>query len=110
VIINIREFRRVALVAVEGRIDSASAVEFEASIENVFKNVGKNIILDLSNVDFLSSSGLRVLVTARKSAEARGGELSLCNPSKHSADSLKISGLDILFKVYPDRELAIGSY
>ena len=108
--INIREFRRVALVAVEGRIDSATSGDFETSIQNVLENVGKNIILDLSAVDFLSSSGLRVLVTTRKSAETKGGELSLCSPSKHSADSLKISGLDILFKVYPDRELAIGSY
>jgi len=108
--INIREFKRVSVLTVEGRIDSNSAAEFEEAVESILANTGRNVILDLSKVDFLSSSGLRVLVTARKNAESKGGNFSLCSLSAQARESLTIAGLDILFQIYPDRETAIGSY
>ncbi|MBN1264080.1 MAG: STAS domain-containing protein [Anaerolineales bacterium] len=108
--INIREFKRVSIISVEGRIDSNTAAEFEEAVENTLTNTGSNLIFDLSKVDFLSSSGLRVMVTARKNSQSKGGEFSLCCLSTQARESLSIAGLDVLFQIYPDRETAIGSY
>jgi anti-sigma B factor antagonist len=108
--INIREFKRVSIMTVEGRIDSNTAAEFEDSVESALSNADGNLIFDLSKVDFLSSSGLRVLVTANKKSKSKSGELSICCLSKQARESLTIAGLDVLFQIYPDRETAIGSY
>ncbi len=107
--ISVREFKRVSVIAVKGRIDSNTALEFEESVEKVLSG-SSNLIFDASGVDFLSSSGLRVLVTARKKAQSKGGEFSLCALSEQARESLVIAGLDVLFTIYPDRETAIGSY
>lgn len=104
-----RTYKRVSVIAVEGRIDSNTAADFETAVENALSE-NPNLIFDASSVDFLSSSGLRVLVTARKKAKSRGGEFSLCSLSDQARDSLSIAGLDVLFTIHPDRESAIGAY
>jgi anti-anti-sigma factor len=108
--IESQEHKRVVVVTVEGRIDSATAGEFEDAL-NEFTQQGKNnIVLDLSDVDFISSAGLRVLVTARKAVKGAGGEIVFANSSEQVLETLEIAGLDVLFDQYPDRETAVGSF
>lgn len=108
--IETQEHKRVVVVTVEGRIDSATAGEFEDAL-NEFTQQGKNnIVLDLSDVDFISSAGLRVLVTARKAVKGAGGEIVFANSSEQVLETLEIAGLDVLFDQYPDRETAVGSF
>ncbi|MGD8632599.1 MAG: STAS domain-containing protein [Anaerolineales bacterium] len=108
--IDTQEHKRVVVVTVEGRIDSATAGEFEDAL-NEFTQQGKNnIVLDLSDVDFISSAGLRVLVTARKAVKGAGGEVVFANSSEQVLETLEIAGLDVLFQQYPDRETAVGSF
>ena len=68
------------------------------------------MVMDFSDVDFLSSSGLRILVTTRKKLREMGGDIVLANPSQRATDSIEIAGLDKLFTSYPNREEAIGSF
>jgi anti-anti-sigma factor len=108
--IQTQEHKRVVVVSVTGRIDSATASEFEDAL-NEFTQQGKNnIVLDLSEVDFISSAGLRVLVTARKAVKGAGGEIAIANSSDQVLETLEIAGLDVLFDQYPDRETAVGSF
>lgn len=108
--IETQEHKRVVVVTVEGRIDSATASEFEDAL-NEFTQQGKNnIVLDLSEVDFISSAGLRVLVTARKAVKSAGGDIVFAESSDQVLETLEIAGLDVLFEQYPDRETAIGSF
>jgi anti-sigma B factor antagonist len=108
--IQTQEHKRVVVVSVAGRIDSATAGEFEDTL-NEFTQQGKNnIVLDLSDVDFISSAGLRVLVTARKAVKSSGGEIVFAESSEQVLETLEIAGLDVLFEQYPDREAAVGSF
>jgi anti-anti-sigma factor len=108
--IQTQEHKRVVVISVKGRIDSATASEFEDAL-NEFTQQGKNnIVLDLSEVDFISSAGLRVLVTARKAVKGTGGEIVFANSSEQVVETLEIAGLDVLFDQYPDREMAVGSF
>ncbi|MCK5646300.1 MAG: STAS domain-containing protein, partial [Anaerolineales bacterium] len=58
--------RRVAVVTVSGRIDTATSGEFEEAVQELIDKGQKNLVMDFAAVDFLSSSGLRVLVSVRK--------------------------------------------
>lgn len=102
--------RRVVVITVSGRIDTATSSEFEEALEDVIEKGQKNLVMDFAAVDFLSSSGLRVLVTIRKKLRKAGGDIVLATPSERAADSFEIAGLDKLFPSYPDRESAVGAF
>jgi len=103
-------YKRVVAVTVTGRVDSATAADLEAALNALTNEAGSNFVLDLGGVDFLSSSGLRVLVTTLKSVRKTGGDVRLAQPSQRAIDAINLAGLDVLFKVFPDRESAIASY
>lgn len=108
--IQTTEHKRASVMTVEGRIDSATATDFENAVKDLIDKGVANLILDFSEVDFLSSAGLRVMVTARKALRGAGGDLVLANPSERVVETLDIAGLDVLFEVFPDRESAVGSF
>jgi anti-sigma B factor antagonist len=108
--LQVIDHKRVSVVAVTGRVDGATAGEFEAALNEVTAGGQFNIILDMSDVDFVSSAGLRVLVNTRKAVTAANGKIVLAEPSQQVIETLDIAGLDVLFERYPDRETAIGSF
>ncbi len=108
--INLLQYKRVAVITVTGRIDSATAAELETTIRSVIDNGQKHLILDLGAVDFLSSSGLRVMVTTMKTLRKVGGEVCVAQPSERVVSSLSIAGLDTLFHSFESREAAIASF
>lgn len=108
--ISTHEYKRVVVLTVKGRVDSASSGELESSLKSFLGRGQYNLVLDLAGVDFLSSSGLRVMVSTLKTVRAAGGEMVLACPAVQAADAIAIAGLDALFKTYPDREAAIASF
>lgn len=108
--ISIHEYKRVGVVSVGGRIDGATSPEFETHLKELMQAGKKNVVLDMSAVDFMSSSCLRVMLTSRKALMKIGGRLVLANPSQRVVETLDIAGIDILFDVFPDREAAIASF
>jgi anti-anti-sigma factor len=108
--ITTKEYRRAAIITVGGRIDTATSSQFEETINALIDGNQYNLVMDFSDVDFLSSSGLRILVTTRKKLRDIGGDVVLASPSQRAVDSIEIAGLDKLFASYPSREEAIGSF
>jgi anti-sigma B factor antagonist len=103
-------YQRVTVVTVAGRVDSASAGDLEVALQHLLEEGKTNFVLDLSAVEFLSSSGLRVLVTTLKAVRKSGGDLRLAAQSQRAADAIDLAGLDVLFKSYGDRETAVTSF
>jgi anti-sigma B factor antagonist len=108
--IQIADHKRVSVITVSGRIDGSTAGEFEAALTGVTEAGNKNIIIDMSDVDFVSSAGLRVLVNTRKAVNSAGGKILLAEPSQQVVETLDIAGLDVLFEQFDDRETAIGTF
>lgn len=108
--IKTQPYERVTVVAVEGRVDSASAGDLEAELKRLIEEGKASFVLDLSGVEFLSSSGLRVLVTTLKTVRKAGGDLRLAQMSQRASDAIELAGLDPLFKTYEDREAAVASF
>jgi anti-anti-sigma factor len=108
--IEVKKLKRVTVLEIQGRIDSATADEFENQLSAVIEAGKTNVILDLSAVDFLASAGLRVMVTAHKTLQSYGGQLCIAAPSSQVVETLDITGLNAIFTTYEDREIAIGSF
>jgi anti-anti-sigma factor len=66
----------------KGRIDSNSADILKEKLENALKAGHKNIILNMSQVKYLSSIGIRVILSVYKQAKEAGGKFNIARPSE----------------------------
>src|SRR4030042_6291979 len=89
---QVKEYKRTAVVTLAGRIDSSTSADLEATLQALIDKGKRNLVLDMAGVEFLSSSGLRVLVNAYKACKG-AGELCIAQPSERAASSLSIAGV-----------------
>lgn len=108
--ISFQNFKRVVLVSVEGRIDSSNASEFDDAIKGVMENGQHNILLELSGVNYMSSAGLRTMVSALRECKKNRGEVRLAEVSNRVSEVLALAGLDSLFSVFDDKTAGVGSF
>ncbi len=81
------------LVAVlTGELDTASAAETEAALKPLFESTGKDLVLDCSNLEYIASSGIRILVNLLKAAKAKGDQVVLKNVNEVIRDVLELTG------------------
>ncbi len=90
----------IATYKLAGRLDGASSPIHEKALKELLVGDISSLDIDLSELDYVSSAGLRVLLVAAKAAKARGGKLTLVSPKTSTIDVLKISGFD---KIIPIR-------
>ena len=69
--INIEKSNGITVMKIEGRLDTVTAPELEKAINDEGDEL-KNLVLDFKGVDYISSAGLRVLLTAQKKMNAQG--------------------------------------
>ena len=108
--ISSRELKRVNVVTVGGRVDSAAAPDLEKSLQSLLDDHRNQLVLELADVEYMSSAGLRVLVAMQKAAKKSGGRLALASPSLRVKEVLDLAGLTPVFEIYPDVVEAVGSY
>src|SRR5574341_2634672 len=108
--ITLQELARVDLAIVEGRIDSSNATELGQALNERINKGKLNLVVDLTQVDYMSSGGLRELVAALKRVKKDGGDLRLCSPSERVREVLELAGLDTIFQIFDDRTVAVGSF
>ncbi len=108
--VKIQEMNRVDLVEVAGRVDSSTAADLGAKLNDRITNGTLNVVIDLAKVDYMSSGGLRELVAALKRVKKDGGDLRLCSPSARVREVLELAGLDSIFQIYDDQVKAVGSF
>lgn len=106
-----KTLKRVDLVTVNGRVDSSTAPDLEAAFRAINDAGRFRIALDMTDLDYISSAGLRVLVSVLKNCRRYNrGDLHLANMPKPITEVLELAGLDALFKTYPDAVEAVGSF
>jgi anti-sigma B factor antagonist len=105
-----QSMKRVDLITVSGRVDSSTSSELEEALEESINSGTHNLVLDLSGVDYLSSAGLRALVSALRTCKKKGGDVLIAAPSERVQDVLGLAGLDVLFTSYDDVIAAVGSF
>lgn len=109
--ISANELNRCDVISVKGRIDSFTAPKLSEVLNNI-TDIGKyNIILNLSNVDYVSSAGLRVMIDTQKTCKQLSrGELVLVGVPKRIFDTLELAGFVPLFRFYSNDADAVGSF
>lgn len=107
--ITTRDHKRASVLRITGRIDSNTSPEFDAKLKEYINSNRVNIVLEMDQTDYISSAGVRALISAQKSAKPKGGQVVLSNPSAKVRDVLKLAALESLFPIYDKTEDAVGS-
>jgi anti-sigma B factor antagonist len=84
-IFNVSENNGGMLAQVSGRLDTPAAVKAQQEITPLLENADKEIILDCQDLEYISSSGLRLFLTIRKETAAKGGKVII----EHINDDIK---------------------
>ncbi len=93
--INVKKDGEKLILAPEGRIDTVTSPEFSKSIDDNIEGV-KDLVIDLEKLDYISSAGLRVLLTTQKNMN-KVGTMKLINVNDVIMDVFNITGfVDIL--------------
>lgn len=103
--------KRCVLINVNGRIDSATAPQLQEALNDLIEENNYKLVLDLSQVDFISSAGLWVLVNAQKKCKRfNRGEVVLASVPQRIHDALDLAGFIPYFKVFEETAQAVGSF
>lgn len=95
------------VTAIRGRIDSATAQSCETALVAKLADGRKAMVLDLAEVDYLSSAGIRALVMLAKRASASNAAIVLARPQEHVREILKVVGLEDELPAHADVEAAV---
>lgn len=102
------ELKNVVVVKPHGEIDMNNSSHLKNFIKETYINAGKsNLIMDLSDVDYMDSSALGALLGLLRAARLNGGSLVLCGLHENLKRILKITSLEGVFKIYPNIEEAL---
>ena len=86
------------LVAVlEGELDTAASAETEAALKPLFESEGKDLVLDCTGLEYIASSGLRILMNLVKKAKGQGDRVILKSVNEVIRDVLDLTGFTPLF-------------
>ncbi len=98
-----------ALIAeIDGRIDGATAHDFEGKVTSSIPDDGHAVICDLSGVSYVSSAGLRAILLIAKRLSKQNASFSICGLSEPVAEVFRISGFDKIIRVHKSRKDALA--
>jgi anti-sigma B factor antagonist len=97
----------IPVLAVRGEIDVASAPELHASLSDLIRQGSEIVMVDLSEVSFIDSSGLGALVGAEKEMRGAGHELRLVVTQPQIMRLLELTGLDQVFTVVASTDASV---
>lgn len=100
--------RNVPILAVSGEVDVYSAPALKDKITELIESGQRTLIVDLSSVAFLDSTGLGALVEARAATTEAGGAMPLVCGQERILKLFTITGLDGVFSIHPDVDDALA--
>ncbi|NGX56318.1 MAG: Anti-sigma F factor antagonist [Candidatus Anoxychlamydiales bacterium] len=107
--INIEEISSKIVLRLVGRIDAKTAPTLQNKIEVLLKEGYKNINLDFSNISYLSSAGLRVLISSTKELEKEKGRLTIFSVLDNVYEIIKLTGFEKILNIYKNEKQALTS-
>ena len=98
----------ITRILLDGRLDIQGAAAVDLKM-NVLAGSSKFLLIDLSNVSFLGSMGLRSIVIPAQAVSRRGGKVALFNPVPMVEEVLKASNIDQIIPIFHDLDSAVAA-
>ncbi len=96
------------VIALSGRLDANSAEPFQEQLLRNIESEETSILLDLVDLEYVSSAGLRVLLVGARRLQEKGARLGACSAQGEVREVLQMTGFDNFVAMYADRETALA--
>ena len=97
------------IATTEGRIDGTNASQFQRALEEAIDDNDRAVIMDLVNLTYISSAGLRAILLTAKSLRGRDATLAVCSLTEPVREVFQISGFDQIIPVHDSRDEAVSA-
>jgi anti-anti-sigma factor len=105
--ISVTSNGRVSIFSIAGRLDSVSCAELEQRVDAWLAQGEPWLVMDLQDLGYISSAGLRIVLTTAKKIQARNGSFCLARPQAAVGEVLEVSGFSTIIPLAPDLESAL---
>lgn len=100
----------VTILSVQGRLDTLSSRLLEERITALVTQKEHQLLIDFSKLDFISSSGLRVLLATAKQMKVLKGKLALSGMKNKVKEIFDVAGFSMLFSIFTTNEEALSKF
>ncbi len=97
------------IMTVHGRLDAATAPDFDKSFQTIQDVVPLKVALDLAGLEYISSAGLRSILAAGKKAHASSGKIVFAGLAGMVEEVFRVSGFTAMFEFYSSVDEAVAS-
>lgn len=104
------EDQGVHIVRIEGRMDAPSTPTLEKKLSEKINNGKIKIVLDFAKVNYLSSAGMRLLLSTTKKLKGGEGGLHLCSVSEEVMEIIKMAGFERIIRIFPTEQEALQGF
>lgn len=105
--IQVEQMGRSAVISVRGEVDLYSSPALRQEIKKQVKKKPEVLVIELSRVDYMDSSGVATLVEGLKNIGKKGGQLKLAGLTDPVRQVFKFAHLDKVFEIFPDLDKAL---
>ncbi len=105
-----RDVQGISVYVLEGRIDTQGAVDLDLALQSAVSEGEHKMILDMADVRYINSSGLRTMADVLTKNKEAGGDLKLVAMNRKVVRVFRIIGFDKFFSIYDKLETAIADF
>ena len=102
--------KEIVVLALSGRLDTLSSNSLKDTFEGLINSSKHKILIDCSNLQFISSSGLRVLLSVAKQLNSLKGKIALYALKDHIKEVFDIAGFTMIFAIFPNEQEALNHF
>lgn len=108
--LQLSKHEQAAVISVIGSVDALTAAELTSYLNTQVSQGNSRLVLDLGQVDFMSSAGLRAILATLKEARQKGGDLRIAAAQPGIEKVLKMSGFTNILKAFSSSQEALASF
>ena len=97
------------IVQAAGRVDGSNSQEFQDGLEAIINDDERAVVLDLQELSYISSSGLRVMLLIARKLQRQQAKFALCSLTDSIREVFEISGFDRIIPVHASRSEAVAA-
>jgi stage II sporulation protein AA (anti-sigma F factor antagonist) len=106
--IQIRRESKATVVTVTGRMDTLTAPAYQTKLNDLIAEEITSFVIDFAGLDYISSAGLRVILSTAKVVKGKGGQVSFANLKGTVREVFEVSGFGSLFPMYDSVAVALS--
>lgn len=98
----------IKIINLSGRLDATSSIDAEQEFNSMTADEGVKLLVNLQNLEYISSAGLRIILICAKQVRKQSGKLCLCSLSTNVNDVFEMSGFSSIFDIKDSEDDAIA--